>query len=129
MSLTKGMIMADIIAARQAIAYYDEKGIKDIKNIAAYHLQQAAEKLIKIQIYQGTNHKINNREIYTHDLRRLIGYASTQGLTLVVPEYIQNHILSITAWEAGSRYDIGFSVRIDVLKKTLEVISQWAEQV
>ena len=128
MSLTKGLIMADIIAARQAIAYYDEKRIKDIKNIAAYHLQQAAEKLIKIQIYQGVS-GINNRELYTHDLRRLTGYANTQGITLVVPEYIQNHMISITDWEAGSRYDIGFSVRIDVLKKTLEVISQWAEQV
>ena len=51
MKLTKGLIRADIIAARQAIAYYDEKQIKDIKNIAAYHLQQAAEKLIKIQLY------------------------------------------------------------------------------
>lgn len=76
MSLTKSLIMADIIAARQAIAYYDEKGIKDIKNIAAYHLQQAAEKLIKIQIYQGVS-GINNRELYTHDLRRLTGYANT----------------------------------------------------
>ena len=28
MSLTKGLIMADIIAARQAIAYYDEKELK-----------------------------------------------------------------------------------------------------
>ena len=128
MRLTKGLIMADIIAAKQAIAYYDEKGIKDIKNIAAYHLQQAAEKLIKIQIYQGIT-SINNREIYTHDLRRLIGYAGAQGLALQVPEYIQNHIISITDWEAGSRYDVGFSVRIDVLKKTLEVISEWTEQV
>lgn len=53
MELTKSIIKADIIAARQAIEYFEQKGIKEIKNIAAYHLQQAAEKLIKYQIYQG----------------------------------------------------------------------------
>ena len=128
MKLTKGLIRADIIAARQAIAYYDEKQIKDIKNIAAYHLQQAAEKLIKIQLYRGIS-QISNKEIYTHDLRRLVGYANSQGLTLAVPEYIQRHLLMITDWEAGSRYNIGFSVRIDILKKTLDVITEWERQI
>ena len=128
MKLTKGLIRADIIAARQAIAYYDEKQIKDIKNIAAYHLQQAAEKLIKIQLYRGIS-QISNKEIYTHDLRRLVGYANAQGLTLVVPEYIQRHLLMISDWEAGSRYNIGFSVRIDILKKTLDVITEWERQI
>ena len=51
MKLTKGLIKADIIAARQAMEYFGQTKNKDIKNIAAYHLQQAAEKLIKIQIY------------------------------------------------------------------------------
>lgn len=41
LSLTKGLIKADIIAARQAIEYFEQKQIKDIKNVAAYHLQQA----------------------------------------------------------------------------------------
>lgn len=128
MKLTKGLIRADIIAARQAIAYYDEKQIKDIKNIAAYHLQQSAEKLIKIQLYRGIS-QISNKEIYTHDLRRLVGYANAQGLTLAVPEYIQRHLLMITDWEAGSRYNIGFSVRIDILKKTLDIITEWERQI
>ena len=53
MRLSKNLIKADIIAARQAIDYYEKKQIKDIKNIAAYHLQQAAEKLIKLQIIKA----------------------------------------------------------------------------
>ena len=57
---------ADIIAAKQAIEYFEQKGIKEIKNIAAYHLQQAAEKLIKYQIYQGLE-STDNRRMYTHD--------------------------------------------------------------
>ena len=48
MKLTKGLIKADIIAAKQAIEYFEQKNNKDIKNVAAYHLQQAAEKLIKL---------------------------------------------------------------------------------
>ena len=31
MKLTKGIIKADIITAKQAIAYFDEKHIKDMK--------------------------------------------------------------------------------------------------
>ena len=45
MELNKSLIKADMIAARQAIEYFEQKGIKEIKNVAAYHLQQAAEKL------------------------------------------------------------------------------------
>ena len=51
--ISKGIIKADIISARQAIEYFVATGNKDIKNIAAYHLQQAAEKLIKYQIYES----------------------------------------------------------------------------
>ena len=39
MTLTKGLIKADIIAARQAIEYFEKNNVKDIKNIAAYHIQ------------------------------------------------------------------------------------------
>ncbi len=42
----KGLIKADIIASKQAIEYFEEKNIKDIKNIAAYHLQQVGRILL-----------------------------------------------------------------------------------
>ena len=51
MILTLALIKADLIAAGQAIEYYDKTGNKNIKNIAAYHLQQATEKLIREQMY------------------------------------------------------------------------------
>ena len=129
MQLTKGIIRADIIAAKQAIEYFDKKGIKDIKNVAAYHLQQAAEKLIKYQIYQSIGTNVSIKQMYTHDLSKLIEYADAEGIYLVVPEYIAAHINSITDWEAGSRYSISFSVRIDSLKKCYEVIDKWLKAV
>ena len=61
MTLSIGIITADLIAAKHAIEEYENGGIKDIKNIAAYHLQQAAEKLIKIQIYAKVKKPDNNK--------------------------------------------------------------------
>ncbi len=69
MQLTMSLIRADIIAAEQAINYYETTGAKDIKNIAAYHIQQAAEKLIKIQIYANASN-INYAAIYTHNIEK-----------------------------------------------------------
>ncbi len=128
MELTKSIIKADIIAARQAIEYFEQKGIKEIKNIAAYHLQQAAEKLIKYQIYQSLE-STDNRSMYTHDLSKLLDYAEAEGLELIVPDYIRNHANQITDWEAGSRYDFSFVCRIDMLKKCYEIIEKWEKQV
>ena len=127
MELTKSIIRADIIAAKQAIEYFDQKGTKEIKNIAAYHLQQAAEKLIKYQIYQVL--KTDNHRMYTHDLSRLLDYAEAEGLTLIVPDYIRNHVNQITDWEAGSRYDFSFVCRIDTLKKCYETVKEWETKV
>ena len=126
MILTKGIIKADIIAAKQAIEYFEANGNRNIKNVAAYHLQQAAEKLIKIQIYANCSN-INNSQMYTHNLERLILYADSSGVALIIPDYIREHSLQITDWESGSRYDVGFSVRIDTLKKTYEVLSKWVK--
>ena len=128
MILTKGIIEADIIAARQAIEYFEISGNRNIKNVAAYHLQQAAEKLIKIQIYSSCSN-ISNNQMFTHNLERLIVYADSLGIAPVIPDYIRKHSLQITDWEAGSRYDVDFSVRIDTLKKTYEVICKWIKMI
>ena len=85
MKLTKGLIKADIIAARQAINYYEEYKIRDIKNIAAYHLQQATEKLIKYQIYEKCG-DIDESQIYTHNIDKLIAYSEKEVLTQAVEQ-------------------------------------------
>lgn len=128
MILTKSIIKADIIAAKQAIDYFEQHHNRDVKNIAAYHLQQATEKLIKIQIYAHAA-DTGNAPLYTHHIERLIVYAETLGFDLIIPDYIREHSLEITDWEAGSRYDVGFSVRVDVLKKTLEAVSEWERKI
>ena len=128
MILTKSLIKADIIAAKQAIDYYESNGVKDIKNIAAYHLQQAVEKLIKYQIYESGNN-LNNSQLYTHNIERLIVYGDSLGIGLIVPTYIRERSIVLTSWEAGSRYDVGFSMRINVLNKTYDIVEEWYRQV
>ena len=119
-----GLIKADIIAAKQAIAYFEENKIRDIKNIAAYHIQQAMEKLIKIQVYCKSN-DYDNHKMFNHNLEKLILYAETLDIDLYVPKYVRDNSLVITDWEAGSRYYVGFSIRIDTLKKAFNEAECW----
>ena len=128
MTLSISIITADLIASRHAIEEYESGGIKDIKNIAAYHLQQAAEKLIKIQIYAAVS-KPDNTRLYTHNIEKLIVYAESLQAGIIIPQYIRERRLEITEWEAGSRYDIGFSIRIDVLKRAQYEISSWLTEI
>ena len=128
MILTKGLIKADIIAARQAIEYYQEHNVKDIKNVAAYHIQQAAEKLIKYQIF-ASGAAFNHSQMYTHNIERLIVYGDSLGIKLDVPGYIRQNSLKITDWEAGSRYDVAFSIRIDTLMTACKVVTEWFDRI
>ena len=100
---------------------------KNIKNIASYHLQQATEKLIKYQIYRATANP-NNTKLYTHNIEKLIVYADSLDTGIDIPVYVRKRSLEITEWEAGSRCDIGFTARIDTLKRTYSEIENWIER-
>lgn len=127
MKLTMGLIKADIIAAKQAIAYFEENKIRDIKNIAAYHIQQSMEKLIKIQVYRKAT-KYDNHKMFNHNLEKLTLYAETLQIDILVPKYVRDNSLVITDWESGSRYDVGFSIRIDTLKRAVSEAEAWYEK-
>lgn len=122
------MALGDIHIAAKAIEMCDDATIglqKRYKAQAAYHLQQAAEKLIKAQIYQLVSVPVNDHRMYTHNLANLVSYAGTVGVALHLPEYVRKHLHEITSWEAESRYDLHFSVRIDTLKRCQEELQQW----
>lgn len=127
MKLTMGLIKADIIAASQAIEYFESNSIRDIKNIAAYHLQQAMEKLIKIQIYSKAT-EYDNFKVHTHNIERLTLYSESLNVGVFVPKYVRDNSLVISDWEAGSRYDVGFSIRIDTLKRALKEANAWYDK-
>ena len=92
MILTIGLIKADLVTAGQAIEYFEATSNKNIKNIAAYHLQQATEKLIKYQIYRATANP-NNTKLYTHNIEKLIVYADSLDTGIDIPVYVRKRSL------------------------------------
>ena len=66
--LSMGQIEADLFMAKSAMdqaAVMTSKRGKFFRGQAGYHLQQAAEKMIKIQIYDSCL-PINNARMYRH---------------------------------------------------------------
>lgn len=103
MMLSIGQIQADIIIVKNLLAEI-ESGNKNkhLKSNAAYHIQQAVEKMIKMQIYcSGVPY--NNHSVYSHNLVQLTQYAQSIGISLIMPEYIRNNLILLTSWEARGR--------------------------
>lgn len=116
--------MADIKAAQSALkAVKNREGNeKATKGIAAYHAQQAIEKIIKSEIYK-VNPNINPRQMYTHKIFDLCNIANMNGVK--VPKEIWMNAQMYTDWEAAGRYDLHFSVRIDSIEKAVTLAQKW----
>ena len=125
--LSMTQVMADLHVAEFCIDRAEgtaPKIAKPFKGQAGYHLQQASEKLIKIQMY-NSGKTLNYSKLYKHNLDDLILYAQSLGITLSVPSYVRQHAYTISSWEARGRYDLHLVVRIDVLKKSYNEILSW----
>ncbi|MBR4343440.1 MAG: hypothetical protein IKP88_12200 [Lachnospiraceae bacterium] len=129
--LSLGQVEADLFMAEAAMNKADSlsaKASKSYKGLAGYHLQQAAEKLIKFQIYES-GLRTNNTQIYKHSLDDLITYAISLGISLDVPKWINEKKFIIASWEAQGRYDLHFVVRMDTLKKCYQEILVWKDRI
>ena len=116
--------LSDLVLARQAICNYESnKGLKDMKNMASYHVQQAIEKILKYCIYNNQRHD-TVKELYTHDLDRLIrDYC--KKYEILVPEKIVKNANEYTRWEAESRYALKYSVRVTSIISALVETENW----
>ena len=121
--LSMGMVRGDVIASKSALSGYKEQGFKELKGICAYHIQQACEKLIKLQIYSLAS-SVNNHKMYTHNLNYLVNYGHTLGIKLYIPiKSVEQE--RISTWESTGRYGLRFKIRVDVLEKYIRVIEDW----
>lgn len=128
--LNKLQIKADIVVAENALAEAKNSTprlAKYLKGQVGYHLQQAAEKLIKIQIYRS-DAEIDYSRLYKHDLQYIIDYARSKDISLIVPEYVLKNTMVISSWEAEGRYDVHIVVRYPQLEKAYAIISEWYKQ-
>lgn len=125
--LSIGQVQADLLAALDAIHRAEKltpKEGKYIKGLAGYHLQQAAEKMIKLQIYQS-GQDYNNAKLYRHSLDDLITYAESINVALIIPDYVNEKKYVITRWETQGRYDMHAVVRLDTLQRCYREMEQW----
>ncbi len=123
--LTKALV--GIINAKQALNNFEQTKIKDLKNTAAYNVQQAIEYLLKYCIYNCDNyHKGNTpfKQLYTHNLALMIREYCVP-YEIYVPKMICKNAQLYTSWEAESRYSLGFSVRLDSLQKAIDYTEGW----
>ena len=128
--LNKLQIKADIVVAEDALKAAKvsaPKLAKYLKGQVGYHLQQAAEKLIKIQIYKSGKN-VDYSKLYKHDIQYIINYAKSKGISLVIPDYVAKNSLVISSWEAEGRYDVHIAVKYPQLEKAYSVISEWYQQ-
>ena len=97
--LSVAQIDADLFMADSAIQKSEtisSKAGKHLRGLAGYHLQQAAEKLIKIQIY-ASGVPIDHSKMYRHSLDDLMVYAGTLGIALNVPTWVNEKKYVITS--------------------------------
>ena len=117
---------ADIQIVEQILRAIHEKtgNTKYLRGQACYHLQQAAEKLIKLQIYVHIK-DVNYHRMYDHRIEQLIMYGESQGVALDIPNEIRKNSMVITSWEANGRYDLHITTRITTIQRFLNVIVEW----
>lgn len=111
----KSLIKADL---KLVFDHYDDKD-KAVKLQAAYHMQQAIEKTIKLKA------EIKGLNLWGHDIDILIQRCDNHGIDIDVPEYIRDKADEITHWEAECRYYPISVVRRDVIKKVYDVTLKW----
>lgn len=90
------------------------------QNMAAYHTQQAIEKIIKQLIIDKRG--FGNIE---HDLGQLVADAKSEGI--VVPEWVEENSYEISRWATTIRYNSNFKTNRDSVDSFNKLIKEWIE--
>ena len=126
--LTKALV--GIINAKQAMNNYQKLNIKDLKNTAAYNVQQSLEYLFKYSSYNCTKYNKGEtdsdkiKQIYKHDLDALYKLYC-KPFNIYVPAAIKKNAKMYSLWEAESRYSLGFQVRANSLEAAIKHSEEW----
>ena len=86
-------------------------------NIAAYHLQQCTENVIK-----GALECVGVTVPNTHRIAKLLQMVSNNGANLIVTDWIDDHAEMLSEWEAESRYNMDFVVERRKLDRAISEI-------
>jgi len=87
---------------------------ESLLNQVAYHLQQTLELSLKYEL------EMNGVEYTkTHDIEQLIKIGKDNNVELTLSEYIVDHAEMFSAWEAKSRYVLGYLVERTKIEKSI----------
>ena len=111
----KALILADL----KLVANYYNSEDKALRLQAAYHMQQAIEKTIKLKA------EIEGLNLWGHDIEKLIKNCKDKGVDISVPDHIAAKADAITRWEAECRYYPVKVVRKDSIKKAYDITVEW----
>lgn len=114
----KGLILADLKLADSHMS--DEN--KAVRLQAAYHMQQAVEKTIKLKA------EIEGLNLWGHNISALIKSCDDQGIEIGIPKTIREKAQMITGWEAECRYYPIKVVRKDSIRKVYDTTVTWLSQ-
>lgn len=89
-------------------------------NNAAYHLQQAVEKVLK-----GALECVGVTVPNTHKIPKLLSMAVNNGANLVITDWIDDHSEMLSEWEAEARYNMDFIVEKRKLDKAIEEVEDF----
>ena len=92
---------------------------KALRLQAAYHMQQAVEKTIKLKA------RIAGLELWGHDIDLLLRNCEEKGVDVGIPKYLKDRTDVITHWEAECRYLPIAVVRRDTIKKVYDITKRW----
>ncbi|MCD7717711.1 MAG: HEPN domain-containing protein [Lachnospiraceae bacterium] len=93
-----------------------------ILNNAAYHLQQAVEKILK-----GALECVGVTVPYSHKISKLISMITNNGANLVVTDWLDDHAEMLSEWETETRYNMDFLVEKRKLDKAMEEVRNFME--
>ena len=90
----KALIMADL----NIVCHYTDSKNKSEKLQAAYHMQQAIEKTIKLKaMIKGLN-------LWGHDINKLLSACMKANIDIKIPPLLRKNAMLYTKWEASCRY-------------------------
>ena len=116
--LFKALIKADL---RIVETFYNDED-KALRYQAAYHMQQAVEKTIKLKA------ELQDLNLWGHDIDKLIIECDDAKIDIGIPKYIRKKSVDITQWEAECRYHPVKVVRRDTIKKVFDIVSVWLDE-
>ncbi len=91
-----------------------------ILNIAAYHLQQAVEKILKGSL-ECAGVTVPN----THRIPKLIKMVFDHNANLIITDWIDDHSEMLSEWEAQTRYNMDFLVEKRKLDTAIREIQKF----